>query len=116
MSPVGGKEIKKFVGMLFKLRSEIKKMMSISGTHNNDPMYYVDRAKQRVPGGGVCHCLSLLYYFYVKCEENTHVNDEFTIGMPDDLKGTSTCTMVPELDAADALSAHTVASRVQKRN
>jgi hypothetical protein len=45
MTPVGGKEIKKFIMTMFKLRADIKKMMSISGTHDSDPMLYVDCAK-----------------------------------------------------------------------
>jgi hypothetical protein len=57
MTPIGGnKEIKKYMAGLFKLRSEeIKKMIGISGTHDNDPMSYVNRTKARVPGGGGFH-------------------------------------------------------------
>jgi hypothetical protein len=56
MTPVGGKEIKKYILFtLFKLRSEMKKMIGISGTHDNDPMTYVDRAKARVPAGAEVH-------------------------------------------------------------
>jgi hypothetical protein len=55
MTPIGGKEIKKYMAGFFKLWSKIKKMIGVPGTHDNDPMSYVGRAKERVPGGGGFH-------------------------------------------------------------
>jgi hypothetical protein len=44
-----GNELCKFITGLFKLRREMKAlMMTISGTHNSDPMSFVDTAKKRV--------------------------------------------------------------------
>jgi hypothetical protein len=112
VTPVGGKEIKKFIMSMFKLCADIKKMMSISGTHDSDPMSYVDRAKERVGGG--LHRLSL-YFFYVKCKDTPRVDDEFIVGMPDDLKGSSTHPDSTEsIDLTDQLVAHTVVSRSLK--
>jgi hypothetical protein len=91
MTPIGGKEIKKYIFTLFKVRAEMNKMMGVSGTHENDPMFFVDHAKQRVSGGGSVHRLAL-FFFYVKCIDNPRVDDEFCLGMSDNLKGSSTNT------------------------
>jgi hypothetical protein len=58
MTPIGGKEIKKYIFTLFKVQAEMNKMMGVSGKHENDPMFFVDHAKQRVPGGGSVHRFS----------------------------------------------------------
>jgi hypothetical protein len=113
-TPIGGWEIKKYILGMFRLRSDIKKMMAISGTCNNDPLSYVDGAKTRV-GLGV-HRLAL-YYFFVKCKDNPRIDDEFMVGMPDNLKGSSTKRGVCSNDCVDQLDvsiACTVASCVQK--
>jgi hypothetical protein len=90
-------------------------MMAISGTHNNDPLSYVDSAETRV--GLSAHRLALYYFFVSKCEDNPRVDDEFIVGMPDDLKGSSTKRGVCSNDSVDQLDvsiARTVASHVQK--
>jgi hypothetical protein len=112
ITPVGGNEIKKYIFGLFKLWAEIKKMNGVSGTHDNDPMLFVDSAKQRVSGGGATHWLAL-FYFSCKCKDNPRVNDEFCVGMPDNLKRSSTSTEVIDVDA-DQSVACTAASRTQR--
>jgi hypothetical protein len=115
MTPVGGKEIKKYyICALFKLCCEMKKMIGISGTHGINPMTYVDQAKAGVTAGAGVHRLAL-FYFYCKCEDNLFVDDKFTVGiMPEDLKGSSTNTEVVDLADGEASIARTVASRTVK--
>jgi hypothetical protein len=110
-TPIRGHEIKKYILGMFWLRADMNKMMAISGTHNNDPLSYVDRAKTRF--GLSAHRLAL-YYFFVncKCKENPRVDNEFIVGMPDELKGSSTKRGVwsnDSVDQSDTSVAHTVA-------
>jgi hypothetical protein len=63
-------------------------MITVSGTHNNDPLAYVDRAKTTVKNIVGVHRLAL-YYFFVKCEEFPRVDDEFASSLPEDIKGSS---------------------------
>jgi hypothetical protein len=80
--------MKKFFTCLFKLQREMKSLMhTVSGTHNNNPMGFVDNAKKNVKNGSVHH-LSL-DYFYVKCEEFPHVSNEFATSLPNKIKGSS---------------------------
>jgi hypothetical protein len=76
---------------------------------------YVNHAKQRVGIGA--NRLSL-YYFFVKCEDNPRDDEEFIVGMPDDLKGSSTGTKGVGsnklVDATDQSVARTVTSCTQK--
>jgi hypothetical protein len=50
-------------------------MTTVSGTHNNNPMAFVDTAKKRVKNCST-HRLAL-YSFFVKCEEHPNVDNEF---------------------------------------
>jgi hypothetical protein len=44
-----GSEMKKFFTGMFKLQREIKRLMTtVSGTHNNNPMAFVNKAKAKV--------------------------------------------------------------------
>jgi hypothetical protein len=113
-TPVGGKEIKKFINWMFCLQADMNKMMRFSGTHNSDPLSYVDCAKQRVGIGA--HRLAL-YYFFVKCKDNPHVDEEFIVGIHDDLKASSTGAKGGSNESVDAIDqsvARTVASCTQK--
>jgi hypothetical protein len=83
-----GTEMKKFFTGMFKLQREIKRLMTtVSGTHNNDPMAFVDKAKVKVKTVYV-HRLAL-YYFFVKCKEFPRVDDEFASSLPEEMKGSS---------------------------
>jgi hypothetical protein len=71
-----GNGVKKCKTGLFKLRHEMKSLMTtVSGTHNNDPMALVNRAKKRVKNCSA-HRLAL-YFFFVKCEEHPTIDDHF---------------------------------------
>jgi hypothetical protein len=87
---VGGAELKKFFTGLFHLCRDMKALLGVSGTHNNDPMCYVDQAKVRVNNASA-HRLAL-YFFYVKCEDNDErIDSEFVaVSLPAGMKGSST--------------------------
>jgi hypothetical protein len=83
-----GTEMKKFFTGMCKLQREIKHLMTtVSGTHNNNPMAFVNKAKAKMKTVYV-HRLAL-YYFFVKCEEFPQVDDEFASSLPEEMKGTS---------------------------
>jgi hypothetical protein len=76
-----GNELKKYITGLFKLRQEMKALMTtVSGTHNNYPMAFVDNAKKKVKNVSA-HRL-VLYYFYIKCKQ-------FASSLPEEMKGSS---------------------------
>jgi hypothetical protein len=58
--------------------------------------------------------VSSLYYFYVKCDNNPCVDDKFTVGLPEDLKGSSTMTEMIDFIKTDVSVTCTVASRTLK--
>jgi hypothetical protein len=62
-------------------------MTTVSGTHNNDAMAFVDCVKARVKNASA-HRLAL-YYFFVKCKEFPRVDDEFPLLLPEEMKGSS---------------------------
>jgi hypothetical protein len=63
------KEMKKFFYGLFKIWHEMKSLMhTVSGTHNSDPLAFVNIAKKNIKNAVSVHRLAL-YYFFVKCEE-----------------------------------------------
>jgi hypothetical protein len=83
-----GNDLQKYIMGLFKLQREMKAMMTtVSRTHNNDAMAFVNHAKARVKNASA-HQLAL-YYFFVKCEEFPHVDDEFASSLPEEMKGSS---------------------------
>ena len=83
-----GKPFKKFINEMFALRKYIKAMMhSRSGEHENDPMKFVDRAMNKKKFS--IHRLAV-YYFFIKCEEDSRIDSEYQPFMREDLKGTST--------------------------
>jgi hypothetical protein len=63
-------------------------MTTVSGTHNNDPMVFIDHAKKKAKNCSGHHLA--LYYFFVKCKEHTRIDDHFVSSLPDEMKGTST--------------------------
>jgi hypothetical protein len=83
-----GTKMKKFFTGMFKLRQEIKHLMTtVSGTHNNNLMAFVNKAKAKVKTVYV-HRLAL-YYFFVKCKEFPQVDDEIASSLPEEMTGSS---------------------------
>ena len=82
-----GKPFKKFIKEMFALRKYMKELMhNQSGEHRNDPMYFVDLPikKMKFP----IHRLAL-YYFFIKCEDHSRIDEEFQPAMSHELKGSS---------------------------
>jgi hypothetical protein len=77
--------IRKKVQSLFKVRKEIKKNMSQSGEHDNDPYNFVDVAMKKVRGPGLTKLGC--YYFFKRCDQNPEVDTTFAEGMDENLKG-----------------------------
>jgi len=77
--------IMKKVNQLLKVRKEMKKNMTISGEHDNNPYNFVEITMKNVGKGG----LSVLgcHYFYTRCESNPEVDVCFVVEMDDALKG-----------------------------
>jgi hypothetical protein len=89
-TPAGSAELKRYFHGLFKFRHKITDLLGESGTHNNDPMSYVDTAKVKERGSTSFIC---------KCEENPRVDTEFVVSMPSEFKGTSTNDMHDDIDS-----------------
>jgi hypothetical protein len=86
-----GLAFKKFIREMFVLRKKIKaNMTTVSGTHSNDPYDFIDVAMKTYRFA--IHRLAV-YYFFVKCEDNLSIDDEFQTSMPDELMGSSTNNM-----------------------
>jgi hypothetical protein len=62
-------------------------MHTRTGEHQNDPMGFVDNAIKKCKYS--IHRLAL-YYFFIKCEDNPSIDDEFQPLMSEELKGSST--------------------------
>lgn len=77
--------MKKKVYALFACRRQMKKDMTQSGTHDNDPWSYVENGMKATSG------LTKIaaYYFYKRCEERPEIDAAFQPFMDPDLKGGS---------------------------
>jgi hypothetical protein len=67
-------------------------MHNHSGTHCNDPLEFVNLAIKKCKFS--IHRLAV-YYFFVKCEDNSRIDDQFQPFMSDELKGTSIDLVAP---------------------
>jgi hypothetical protein len=70
---------------LFKVRRLMKKNMTQSGTHDNDPYNFVEIAMREFTGLTPIG----VYYFYVRCEANKGIDDAFQPFLDNSLKGSS---------------------------
>jgi hypothetical protein len=76
---------KKKIHTLFKVRRLMKKNMTQSGTHDNDPYNFVEIAMREFTGLTPIG----VYYFYCRCEANKGIDDAFQPFLDNSLKGSS---------------------------
>ena len=86
-----GKSARLLAMKLFKIRQIMQENMTKSGTHESDPMMFVDQAIKKAKGvSGVGKWE--MYYFFVRCEEHKELDNTFQEDMDDSLKSSSTDT------------------------
>jgi hypothetical protein len=74
---------RKKITNLFKIRCIMKEHMTASGTHDSNPWNFIEAAMKHIPG----YTKVLVYYFYVRCEEHTDVDANFTPFLDINMKG-----------------------------
>lgn len=78
---------------LFAVRAWIKRLMCQSGSHDDDPMQYVDAAKAKAKASGVARYD--VYYFYMICSVRPEIVENFKTTIDDNVKGSSSVRKSP---------------------
>ena len=79
--------IRKKFNMLLKVRRIMKKNMTTSGEHDNNPFNYVETAMKKAGGTGMTKLGC--YYFFVRCEANPQFDVSFAETMDPILMGST---------------------------
>jgi hypothetical protein len=76
---------KKKIITLFKVRTAMKRNMTLSGEHGNDPWDFIQVAMKEITG------LTKIgvYYFYMRCEDNPSIDGAFQPFLDSSLKGST---------------------------
>jgi len=92
-----GAAARKKFNLLMKVLKVMKRNMTISGEHDNDPYNFVDVAMKKVGGSATAGLTTIgCYYFYKRCASKEHegLNDAFVNTMDEALMGNTNSPLV----------------------
>jgi hypothetical protein len=109
VDPFTTEAFKKKILSLFKVRMTMKKNMTKSGEHGNDPWDFVQSAMKDFTG----LTKIAVYYFYMRCEENPSIDGAFQPFLDTSLKGS---TVDIALDTASQASSVSGSAKKRKQD